>query len=106
FAADTDEEAKLLATSMQQSFVSLRSGTPKKLPPPVPGYYESLHPHDRLILDDVLACSAIGSPATVRRELQGFAEQSGADEIIVAAMIYDHAARLRSYEIAAEVNAA
>jgi luciferase family oxidoreductase group 1 len=105
FAADTDEEAKLLATSMQQSFVSLRSGMPRQLPPPVPGYYESLHPHDRAILDDVLACSAIGSPETVRRELKAFAELCGADEIIVASMIYDHAARLRSYQIAAEVNA-
>lgn len=105
FAADTDEEAKLLATSMQQSFVSLRSGMPRQLPPPVPGYYESLHPHDRAILDDVLACSAIGSPETVRRELKAFVELCGADEIIVASMIYDHAARLRSYQIAAEVNA-
>ncbi len=105
FAADTDEEAKLLVTSMQQSFVALRSGMPKKLQPPVPGYYEGLHPHDRSILDDVLACSAIGSADTVRRQLKDFAERSGADEIIVASMIYDHAARLRSYQIAAEVNA-
>jgi luciferase family oxidoreductase group 1 len=104
FAADTDEQARLLVTSMQQAFVNLRSGMPKQLPPPVPGYYESLHPHERLILDDVLACSAIGSPDTVRRELQAFAERTGADEIIVASMIYDHAARLRSYQIAAEVN--
>src|SRR5690606_20839343 len=105
FAADTDEEAKLLASSMQQSFVSLRSGMPKQLQPPVPGYYENLHPHDRAILDDVLACSALGSPETVRRELKPFTEFCGADEIIVAAMIYDHGARLRSYQIAAEVNA-
>ena len=103
FAADTDEEARVLASSMQQAFVNLRSGTPKKLQPPVPGYYEQLHPHDRAILDDALSCSAIGSPAVVRRELQAFADKTGADEIIVAAMIYDHAARLRSYEIAAEI---
>jgi len=105
FGADTDEEAKLLVTSMQQAFVNLRSGTPKKLQPPVPGYYEGLHPHDRSILDEVLTCSAVGSPETVRRELKAFAEMSGADEIIVASMIYDHAARLRSYRIAAEANA-
>jgi luciferase family oxidoreductase group 1 len=105
FGADTDEEAKLLVTSMQQAFVNLRSGTPKQLQPPVPGYYENLHPHDRSILDEVLTCSAIGSPDTVRRELKAFAEASGADEIIIASMIYDHAARLRSYQIAAEVNA-
>jgi luciferase family oxidoreductase group 1 len=105
FGADTDEEARVLVTSMQQSFVNLRSGTPTKLQPPVPGYYENLHPHDRAILDDVLSCSAIGSPQTVRRELQAFADRTGADEIIVASMIYDHAARLRSYQIAAEANA-
>jgi alkanesulfonate monooxygenase SsuD/methylene tetrahydromethanopterin reductase-like flavin-dependent oxidoreductase (luciferase family) len=105
FAADTEAEAKVLATSMQQAFVNLRSGTPKKLQPPVPGYYENLHPHDRSILDDVLSCSAIGAPDTVRRELKAFADRTGADEIIVASMIYDHAARLRSYQIAAEVNA-
>lgn len=105
FAADTDEEAKVLVTSMQQAFVNLRSGTPKKLQPPVPGYYERLHLHDQAILNDVLSCSAIGSPDTVRREMKAFAEVTGADEIIVAAMIYDHAARVRSYQIAAEVNA-
>ena len=76
---------------------------PSKLRPPVPGYYESLHPHDQTILADVLSCSAIGSPDTVRREIEAFAKLTEADEIIVAAMIYDHAARLRSYEIAAEV---
>lgn len=103
FAADTDEEARLLATSMQQAFVNLRSGRPSKLHPPVPGYYEKLHPHDQAILADVLSCSAIGSPDTVRRELKAFTEVTEADEIIVASMIYDHAARLRSYEIAAEV---
>jgi luciferase family oxidoreductase group 1 len=103
FAADTDEEGQLLATSMQQAFVNLRSGQPRKLQPPVPGYYQQLHPHDQAILAEVLSCSAIGSPDTVRRELKAFAELTGADEIIVASMIYDHAARLRSYEIAAEV---
>ncbi len=65
-------------TSMQQAFVNLRSGTPKKLAPPVPGYYENLHPHDRSILDEVLSCSAIGSPDTVRRELKAFVGSSPA----------------------------
>lgn len=102
FAADTDQEATLLATSMQQAFVNLRSGTPSKLRPPVPGYYENLHPHDQAILADVLSCTAIGSPGTVQRELKAFAKLTEADEIIVASMIYGHAARLRSYEIAAD----
>ena len=102
FGADTDDEARLIASSMQQAFVNLRSGRPSKLKPPVPGYLEQLHPHDQSILADVLSCSAIGSPATVRRDLEAFAKRTGADEIIVASMIFDHKARLRSYEIAAE----
>lgn len=106
FAADTEEEAKVLVTSMQQAFVNLRSGRSAKLQPPVPGYYERLHLHDQAILADVLSCSAIGTADTVRRELKAFAEVTNADEIIVASMIYDHAARLRSYQIAAEANAA
>ena len=81
------QEAALLATSMQQAFVNLRSGMPSKLRPPVPGYYENLHPHDRAILEDVLSCTAIGSPDTVQRELKAFAQLTGADEIIVASMI-------------------
>lgn len=105
FGADTDEEARVLVTSMQQAFVNLRSGMPQRLQPPVPGYYENLHPHDRAILEDVLSCSAIGSPETVRRGLRAFEEVTGVDEIIVASMVYDHTARLRSYQIAAEVNA-
>jgi len=103
FAADTDEEAQVIATSMQQAFVNLRAGQPKKLQPPVPGYLQQLHPHDKSILAEVLSCSAIGSPDTVRRELKAFADLTAADEIIVASMIYDPAARLRSYEIAAQV---
>jgi luciferase family oxidoreductase group 1 len=103
FAADTDEEARLLATSMQQAFINLRSGRPSKMQPPVPNYYENLHPQEQAMLAEVLSCSAIGSPATVRRDLKAFADRTGADEIIVASMIYDHQARLRSYEIAAEV---
>ena len=102
FAADTDEEGRLLATTMQQAFVNLRTGRPSKLPPPVPGYYEQLQPHDQAVLADLLSCSAIGSPDTVRRELKAFADRTAADEIIVASMIFDHRARLRSYEIAAE----
>lgn len=102
FAADTDEEARLLATSMQQAFVNLRSGRPSKLQPPVPGYYENLLPGDQALLADVLSCSAIGSPDKVHREIKAFAARTAADEIIVASMIFDHTARLRSYQIAAQ----
>ncbi|MDF7762139.1 LLM class flavin-dependent oxidoreductase, partial [Kosakonia cowanii] len=65
FAADTDEEAELLASSQQQSFVALRTGHPRQLPPPVAGYRASLGPQGSGILDHVLQCSAVGSPETV-----------------------------------------
>ena len=66
FAADTLAEASFRATSMQQAFVNLRSGRPSQLPPPVEGYTERLGPQERAILDQVLACSAIGTPAMVQ----------------------------------------
>jgi len=103
FAAETDEEARFRATSMQQAFVNLRSGRPAQLPPPVEGYPDRVGPHERALLDSVLSCSAIGSPATVKSTLQRFIERTGADELMLAAQIFDHSARLRSYEIAAEV---
>ena len=105
FAADSDREAQLLATSMQQAFVNLRRGRPSQLPPPVPGFLETLNGAERAMLHEVLSCTAVGTEATVRRGLQEFAERTGADEIIVASMIYDHAARRRSYEIAARAAA-
>jgi luciferase family oxidoreductase group 1 len=101
FAADTDEQAQLLATSMQQAFVNLRSGYPKPLQPPLQGYLDSIPAQFRDMLDDVLSCSAIGSPDTVRRALQDFIAQTGADELMVTSQIFDHDARLRSYQITA-----
>lgn len=100
--ADTDEEAALLATSLQQAFVNLRSGRPGKLPPPQAGYLETLGPQERAMLAGVLSATAIGSPGTVRRELRAFVARTGADELMVTAQVFDHAARLRSFEIAAE----
>jgi luciferase family oxidoreductase group 1 len=106
FAADTEDEARFLATSMQQAFVNLRSGYPKRLQPPVQGYLDSIPAHFRDMLDDVLSCAAIGSPDTVRRLLQDFIEQTGADELIITSQIFDHNARLRSFEITAEIHKA
>ena len=102
FGADSLEEAKFRATSMQQAFVNLRSGRPSQLPPPVEGYTERLGPQERAILDQVLSCASIGTAAMVRGELRNFIEQSGADELMITSQIFDHAARLRSFEIAAE----
>ena len=101
-AADTDEEAQLLATSVQQAFVNLRSGQPTQLPPPKSGYLESLPLQARLTLDHVLACSAIGSVATVRTKIEEFVAQTGADELMVTAQVHNHAARVRSYELLRE----
>ena len=103
FAADTDAEAHLRASSMQQAFINLRSGRPTKLKPPVEGYLDLLSPPERAMLDSVLSCSAIGAPDTVAAQLKAFIERTGADELMVTSQIFDHAARLRSYEITAEI---
>ena len=101
FAADTDEEAHLLATSAQHAFVNLRSGKPKPLPPPVAGYLNRIDPREQALLEQILSCSAIGSRDTVKSALKAFIEQTGADELMITSQIFDHAARLRSYEITA-----
>lgn len=101
FAAGTDEEAQLLATSLMQAFVNLRTGRPGKLPPPVPGYAETLPPTGRRMLDEVLSCSAIGAPEAIAAATRAFVERTAADELMVTSQIFDHQARLRSYEILA-----
>jgi luciferase family oxidoreductase group 1 len=99
FAADSDEEAAFRATSMQQAFVNLRSGRPARLPPPVADYPNRVGASERALLQSVLSCSAIGAPGTVRAGLNAFIERTGADELMITSQIFDHAARLRSYEI-------
>ena len=96
--ADTDEEAALLATSLQQAFVSLRTGNPIKLPPPKEGYPDQLPLEARAILRSVLSVSAIGSRQTARRQIEEFTARTRPDELIITAQIYDHSARLRSYQ--------
>jgi luciferase family oxidoreductase group 1 len=102
FAAKSQEEAELLATSLMQAFVSLRTGNPGQLPPPLPGYLESLPPSGAAMLEQVLSCSAIGSGDVVRDRIAAFVERTGADELMITSQIFDHQARLRSYEIVAE----
>jgi alkanesulfonate monooxygenase SsuD/methylene tetrahydromethanopterin reductase-like flavin-dependent oxidoreductase (luciferase family) len=101
FAADDDEQAQLLFTSLQQAFVNLRSGRPGRLPPPLPGFEDRLAPADRMMIAQALSSSAVGSPDTVRRRIEAFVDRTGADELIVTSQIFDHAARLRSFEITA-----
>jgi luciferase family oxidoreductase group 1 len=100
--ADTDEEAELLATSVQQAFVALRTGHPIQLPPPKLGYIDGLPLESRAILRSVLSVSAIGSPETARRQMKEFVEQAKPDELMVTAQVFDHQARLRSYELLME----
>ncbi len=102
-AAPTDGEARYLFTSLQQAFVNLRSGRPGRLPPPVEGYAERLEPAASAMLAHALSCSVVGSPDTVRHGLKAFVERTQADELIVTAQIHDHGARVRSYEILADV---
>ena len=103
FAADTLEEARLLATSMQQSFVALRTGgTGGRLLPPKPGYYEALPDSHRAMLDQMLACTAIGTVQDVADKLAALLRRTQADEIIVGGQIFDHAARRHSFALTAE----
>ena len=101
-AADTDADARRLFTSLQQAFVNLRRGRPGPLPPPVEGFEEQLTPMDRHGISEALSAAVIGSPETVRREVERFIDRTGADELMITSQVFDHAARLRSFEIAAE----
>jgi luciferase family oxidoreductase group 1 len=102
FVADSDEEAELLSTSIQQAFVALRTGQPTKLPLPRPGYAETLPLQSRAILRSVLSCSAVGNPDTARKQLEQFVARYKPDELMVTAQIHDHRARLKSYELLME----
>ena len=105
-AADTDEEARHLFTSAQQSFTNLFRGTRGKLQPPIDDIESYWAPHEKAQAMNMLSCSFVGSAETVREGLQSFIAETGADELIVAAAIYDHGKRLRSYEILADVHGA
>jgi alkanesulfonate monooxygenase SsuD/methylene tetrahydromethanopterin reductase-like flavin-dependent oxidoreductase (luciferase family) len=102
-AADTDAEARRLFTSPQQAFTNIFRNTRGQLPPPIDDIEAYWTPAEKAQASNMLSCSFVGSPETVRAGLQRFIDTTGADEIIVAAAIYDHQARLRSYEILAEV---
>jgi luciferase family oxidoreductase group 1 len=104
-AADSDAEARLRFTSLQQAFVNLRSGRPGPLPAPLEGYEERLTPMEQFALREMLACSVVGSPDTVKAGLHDFVTRTGADELMIASQVFDHEARLRSFEIAAAAGA-
>jgi luciferase family oxidoreductase group 1 len=106
FAADTDEEARFVATSAQQQFISLRRGTPGKLKPPVRSMDGLWSAAEEAQVRHTLSAAVIGNPDTVRQGLASFIRRTGADELMVASQIYDHTARLRSFGIVAEAHAA
>lgn len=103
FAAETDEEARLIASSQQQSFVRLRTGEPGKLPPPIANYTASLPAPSRAMIEHVGQAAAVGNPASVTEQMRAFIERTKADEIIVAGATFDPAHRLRTIEIISEV---
>lgn len=103
FAADTDEEAHLLASSMQQAFINLRSGHPSTLPPPIADYWNQIGGAERALLNQILSCSAIGAEEKILDEIKAFIAKTKADELMITSQIYAHAARLRSYEITAKI---
>ncbi|UVI30121.1 LLM class flavin-dependent oxidoreductase [Paenibacillus spongiae] len=101
-AADTDEEARMLATSQQLQFLNLIRGRPGKLQPPVPSMDGLWSPHEQALVQGKHSYSAAGSKETVRARLKQVLQETQADELIVTAQIYDHQARLRSYQLLAE----
>jgi luciferase family oxidoreductase group 1 len=100
-AADTDDEARRLFTSLQQRFTDMMRNARGQLSPPIDDIESYWTPAERAQVSRMLACSFVGSPATIRRELGRFVEATGADELMVASAIHDHAARRRSYELLA-----
>jgi luciferase family oxidoreductase group 1 len=105
-AADTDAEARYLFTSLQQAFLRLRRGEPGPLPAPVSAIESLTSEAERTGLGQALQCSFVGSISTVEQGLRTFLTQTGANELIISGHIYDHRARLRSFELAAQVREA
>ena len=103
FAAETDEEGHRLRTSARQWTLALRRGGPRRLAPPDDGFESRLSRPERAMLDENGACSAVGAPATVLGQMERFVERTGVDELMIASQIFDHDARVRSFEIAMEV---
>ncbi len=101
-AADSEAEARYLRTSSLQAFLNLRFGNPGPLPPPVEGFEEALNAQQQGVLAQVSSASAVGTPDQVHDEVAQFIEKTRADELIIVGQIYDHEARVRSYELARE----
>jgi len=103
--AETDAQARYIFSSVQQAFTNLRRGTPGQIPPPIDDIDSYWSSQEKASASMTLLCSAVGSPDTVERGVLRFIELTQPDEIITTAHIYDHAARLRSFELLAEIRA-
>jgi luciferase family oxidoreductase group 1 len=102
-AAETDAEAQYLFTSAQQRATGMFRGVRGYLPPPIDDIESFWSPSEKMQVGRMLACSIVGGPETVRRGLEAFIARTGADELMIAAAIFDHGARVRSYEIVDDV---
>jgi len=103
FAADDDETGHFLRTSMQQAFINLRTGKPGPLPRPSAEFVANIDPGLLAQVDHALSCTAVGSPKTVKAKLEELIARHQPDELILTGQIHDHAARKKSFEIAAGV---
>ena len=101
-AADTDEDAAHLFTTLQQNVIRMHRNTRGQLPSPIDNLDDFCEPHEKATAAHALRCSAAGSLQTVRGEMQRWLDLTGANEVIITGQIFDHQARLRSFEIAAE----
>jgi luciferase family oxidoreductase group 1 len=102
-AADTDVEAQRLFTSVQQAVINLRSGRPGRLPPPIDNIDAILDGRAQMILDRVLECAVVGSRESVATGLKDFIAAHRPDELMLTAQLFDHAKRLRSFEIVSQI---
>ncbi|WP_439106593.1 LLM class flavin-dependent oxidoreductase [Congregibacter sp.] len=100
--ADTDDEARRLFTSSQQTFTRMVRGGRGKLPPPIDDIETFWSSAEKAQVSSMLACSFYGSPKTIRAKIQPLVEATLADELMVSAAIWDHSARVRSYELLAQ----
>lgn len=102
-AAETDQQARRLFTSQQQAFVNLRRGTPGRIPPPIDDIDVYCSPAEKAMIDHALSRAVIGSADTVRRGLRDLLNETQVDELIITANIYEHADRLKSFEMVAGI---
>ncbi|MDP5052151.1 MAG: LLM class flavin-dependent oxidoreductase [Congregibacter sp.] len=100
--ADTEAEAKRLFTSSQQTFTRMVRGGRGKLPPPIDDIETFWSSAEKAQVSSMLACSFFGSPQTIQAKIQPLIDSTGADELMVSAAIWDHTARVRSFELLAE----